>query len=50
MPNLSLVDKVAIGTCNFAYVETDAQFLNATYVLLLAATVMFPLTKINASK
>ena len=50
MSNWSLVDKVAIGTCNFACVENDAQFLNAASVLLLAATVMFPLTKINASE
>ena len=32
------------------HVENDAQFLNAPYVLLLAATVIYPVTKINASE
>ena len=31
-----------------AHVENGAQFLNATSVLLSAATVIFPVTEINA--
>ena len=34
----------------FVYVENGAQFLKATSVLLSAATVIFPVTKINASE
>ena len=32
------------------HVENSAQFLNATSTLLFAATVIFPVTKINASE
>ena len=31
-------------------VENRAQLLNATFVLLFAVTVIFPVTKINASE
>ena len=33
-----------------AHVENRAQFLSATSVSLLAATVMFPVTKLNESE
>ena len=32
------------------HIENEAQFLNATSVFLPAATVIFPVTKINASE
>ena len=39
-----------ISLISVVHVENGAQFLNATSVSLLAATVIFPVTKINASE
>ena len=46
----SFTELLVLATAFVVYVESGAQFLNATSVLSFAVTVIFPVTKINASE